>query len=372
MPQDYYHTTPQPYANKIRQHWDLSRKPPWMASGIWTWSRFWTALPFTFETVRASMKASKGNSLGVKHAITTIWGDEGNECDMCATSSVASWARLTSAPLSWSALPGILYFAEHAYTRDEEVDVALLKRKFDALTGGSFDDFVYSSKLDDLQPESQPIDAKSYVNVLSPLASSCSLIRPSARHFTPNMSKWLLWEGETHLLHFRKNSQLTLTGAEPFYSILSPQYAGQDLETHYGQLAAYVPSLPLWRRTHGLFGHVPRYLDYATSAEPVSLNFSLPPQSLRDLPLNARLTLPKLLSRILALKCHLRDRLAYAYRNQDWEELHALGGPASNSRMHRLRALVDQLWRYHMSLWMATYKVRDLRAIPEPLQSVLR
>lgn len=24
---------------------------------------------------------------------------------------------------------------------------------------------------------------------------------------------------------------------EPFYSILSPQYAGQDLETHYGQLA---------------------------------------------------------------------------------------------------------------------------------------
>lgn len=53
-----------------------------MASGIWTWSRFWTALPFTFETVRASMKASKGNALGVKHAITTIWGDEGNECDM--------------------------------------------------------------------------------------------------------------------------------------------------------------------------------------------------------------------------------------------------------------------------------------------------
>lgn len=106
--------------------------------------------------------------------------------------------------------------------------------------------------------------------------------------------------------------------------------------------------------------HIPhrsRYLDYATSAEPVSLSYSLPPQSIRDLPLNSRLTLPKLLSRILALKCHLRDRLAYAYRNQDWEELHALGGPLSNSRMHRLRALVDQLWRYHMGLWMATYKV---------------
>ncbi|KAL7343763.1 hypothetical protein BJY59DRAFT_144991 [Rhodotorula toruloides] len=38
-----------------------------MASGVWTWSRFWTALPFAFATVRASMKASKEANAGVMH-----------------------------------------------------------------------------------------------------------------------------------------------------------------------------------------------------------------------------------------------------------------------------------------------------------------
>lgn len=95
----------------------------------------------------------------------------------------------------------------------------------------------------------------------------------------------------------------------------------------------------------------------------MTLNYSVPPQSLQELPLNARLNLPKLLARTLALKCHLRDRLAYAYRTQDWEELQALAGPASNSRMNRLRRLVDELWRYHMSLWMSTYKVRPTASL---------
>jgi hypothetical protein len=48
----------------------------------WTWSRFWTALPFTFQTIRASTLAAKNKETGVKNAFITIWGDEGNECDM--------------------------------------------------------------------------------------------------------------------------------------------------------------------------------------------------------------------------------------------------------------------------------------------------
>lgn len=34
--QDYYHTIPEPYVNKIKQHRDLNFKSPAMASGIWT------------------------------------------------------------------------------------------------------------------------------------------------------------------------------------------------------------------------------------------------------------------------------------------------------------------------------------------------
>jgi hypothetical protein len=39
-------------------------------------------LPFTFQTIRASTLAAKNKDTGVKNAFITIWGDEGNECDM--------------------------------------------------------------------------------------------------------------------------------------------------------------------------------------------------------------------------------------------------------------------------------------------------
>ncbi|KAH9821762.1 family 20 glycoside hydrolase [Melampsora americana] len=283
---DYYHTTPEPYLNKINQHRQLNFKTPAMASGIWTWSRFWTALPFTIETIGASMKAIKDPRLDVKIAMTTIWGDEGNECDMKRTE--------IQEDQSWSALPGLLYFAEHGYTPNEEIEVELLKIKFDGICGGSFDEFVYASKLDDLQPENQLKDDKA--------------------RFTPNLSKWLIWE-------------------EPFYSILSPQYAGHDLERHYDELV--------------------QYLTKAISNE---TGTGLSRSRMEEFPLNSRLKLPKLIAEVLRLKCHLRDRLVNAYERLDYESLRALAGEGSESRMSRLIELVQTLWIYHRELWMSMYK----------------
>ncbi|BGP25894.1 hypothetical protein JCM10295v2_004835 [Rhodotorula toruloides] len=288
---DYYHTDSRPYTAKIAQHWQLAGKAPWMASGVWTWSRFWTALPFTFATVRASMKASKEANAGVKHTMCTIWGDEGNEFDL------------------YSALPGILYHSELAYTAREvdEVDAALFRRKFDGIVGADLDDYVYASKLDDTQPESQPIDART--------------------HYTPNISKFLLWE-------------------EPFFSFLSPQYRGFDLEHHFSALASYFEQA--------------LSTDFSTMTR-VSL-----PHSVNDFPLNSRLRLPYLLASVLSLKCHLRERLVAAYKSGDREELEALGGREPLSRMHRLRALVKELHDQHRENWFDMYKpfgweVLDLR-----------
>ncbi|GAA96920.1 glycoside hydrolase family 20 protein [Mixia osmundae IAM 14324] len=274
---DYYHTRPEPYANKIADHWDLLQNPPWMANGCWTWSRFWCALSFTFQTIRPSMQAAK--SSGVRDAMTTIWGDEGNECDI------------------WSALPGIAYFAEHCYTREDEVDVELLKAKFDGVCGGDFDDFVYASKLDDLDPQSQPSDNKA--------------------RLAPNMSKWLLWE-------------------DPFYSLFSPQYRGRDLETHYGDLA--------------------NYLEMALSSQPTSRTPYLPPQAFEEVPANEHLQLPYLLSTILSIKCHLRDRLVHAYTHNNREDLVALAGETSTSRLSTLRMLIDDMHTHHRDLWHSTLK----------------
>ncbi|GAA6003694.1 hypothetical protein JCM10207_003550 [Rhodosporidiobolus poonsookiae] len=288
---DYYHTDSRVYSNKIAQHWQLAGKAPFMASGVWTWSRFWTALPFTFATVRASMKASKDQNAGVKHVMTTIWGDEGNECDL------------------YSALPGMLYQAELAYTprQQDEVDAALFRRKFDGICGADLDDYVYASKLDDTQPESQPITDKT--------------------HYTPNLAKFLLWE-------------------EPFYSFLSPQYRGYDLESHYSHLAAY--------------------LSQALSPSFTTMTTVSLPHSITDCPANVRLRLPFLLASVLSLKCHLRERLVAAYRAGDREELEALAGRKEESRMSRLRALLKELHKVHRENWMDMYKpfgweVLDLR-----------
>ncbi|KAI8060231.1 glycoside hydrolase superfamily [Gongronella butleri] len=176
---DYYHTTEDVYEQKLQQHHDLGCPQPWMANASWTWSRFWTALPFTFQTVRASTIAAKNPVSGVDHAFITIWGDEGNECDM------------------FSALPGLLYYAQLGRCDGAEVDLQWLKHDFAGICGGRFDDWVYASKIDDA-PSGHAITDKS--------------------HYAPNISKWLLWE-------------------DPFLAFLSPQYQDEDLETYYGMLA---------------------------------------------------------------------------------------------------------------------------------------
>ncbi|KAF7727377.1 hypothetical protein EC973_007620 [Apophysomyces ossiformis] len=280
---DYYHTSSDIYAQKLQQHRDLGCQQPWVACGAWTWSRFWTALPFTFESVRASTVAAKDRAYGVRNSFITIWGDEGNECDI------------------YSSLPALCYYAQHGYTDQEEVDISLLKRAFgkvkissvfcswllmfdflflaEGICGASFDDWIFASKIDD-SPGGTPITPQT--------------------HFTPNLSKWLLWE-------------------DPFLSFLSPQYADEDLETHYGSIA-----------TH-LFGII----------ENKTLGT-----------LNERLELPARIASVLSLKCHLRQRLVEAYRNQQYERLYDL----AQGRLSRLREEVDRLWRYHRDLWMRMYK----------------
>ncbi|KAL7310082.1 hypothetical protein PS15m_010885 [Mucor circinelloides] len=175
---DYYHTTSDIYSQKIQQHRQMGCQDPWVATSAWTWSRFWTALPFSFQAIRASVTAAKSRDDGVRNTFITTWGDEGNECDVL------------------SSLPALFYYAQHGYTDQAEVDIQTLKRNFEGICGASFDDWVLASKIDDT-PEGVPITSRS--------------------NFANNMSKWLMWE-------------------EPILSFLSPQYNDEDLETHYAAI----------------------------------------------------------------------------------------------------------------------------------------
>ncbi|KAK4703569.1 hypothetical protein P7C70_g2649, partial [Phenoliferia sp. Uapishka_3] len=248
---NYYHCDPAPYTAKIAAHWQLTNRAPWMASGNFA---------ITFQA---------------------------------KTNAYSFFERCLD--------------LESAYTRNSEVDAVLLRKKFDGIVGGDFDDYVYASKLDDTQPETQPVDVKT--------------------HYTPNMAKWLLWE-------------------EPFYSFLSPQYRGYDLETH--------------------FSHLSDYLSQALSSDFTVMSTTSVPHSIADFPANKRLIIPCLLAKVLALKCHLRERLVKAYKEGDRAELVALAGEEKESRMSRLRSLVGQLHDAHRKSWASTYKpfgfeVLDLR-----------
>lgn len=119
---DYYHTDPEFYAEWIDRHRALGHEPV-MAGGVWTWGRFWAALPYSMRTADACTRACKAS--GLREAFVTLWGDDGMECDV------------------FSALPGIAYFAEHAWS--EAVDEQSLRDRFAAVCGASFDDFVRAS-----------------------------------------------------------------------------------------------------------------------------------------------------------------------------------------------------------------------------------
>ncbi|KAJ3154152.1 hypothetical protein HDU86_004694 [Geranomyces michiganensis] len=173
---DYYHTTSDAYSRKIQQHRDLGFEP-WVAGGIWSWNRFYSALPFTIAASDACLKACKRDL--VKNVFVTTWGDDGNECDI------------------FSALPGFVYYAEHCYTADADVSWSAVRGTFAGVCGGNLDDWMYASKID------------------VPLESM------DKTRFPPNVSKWILWN-------------------DPFYGFLSPQYEGLNLQDHYQEIANYL------------------------------------------------------------------------------------------------------------------------------------
>ncbi|KAJ2448686.1 hypothetical protein EV183_005310 [Coemansia sp. RSA 2336] len=264
---DYYHTLPEIYARKIQQHRELGCENPWMAGGAWTWSRLWCYLPFSFESNRASLTAAKSPAGRVSSFMLTIWGDEGNECDF------------------FSALPVMMYVANHAHTPMSEIAVDFMENSFAAICGGSLVDWMLASRIDEIP---QAVDA----DIHSQLPS--------------NMSKWLLWE-------------------DPMLSFMSPQYATLDLDSHYTNLAG-------------------RLLECALAVHA--------PGAPARYPLNRLLRLPGLLSRVLSLKCHLRDRLAVPYKAGDRAALLQVAET-------RLRPLIEaqrELWLYHRARWHRIYK----------------
>lgn len=122
---DYYHTHEGFYRDFIDRHRLLGVEPI-VAGGLWTWCRFWAQLPYAFLATDACMRACKAK--GVREAFTTLWFDDGNDCD------------------PFSALPGIQYFAEHGYATTP--DSKRLRTNFRGSCDADFDAWVQAGSMD--------------------------------------------------------------------------------------------------------------------------------------------------------------------------------------------------------------------------------
>ncbi|ORZ36790.1 glycoside hydrolase superfamily [Catenaria anguillulae PL171] len=156
----YYSTSPAHYIERIQVHTRDLGSPPWVATGIWTWNRLWAALPFTFQVTQAAMAAARAPGSGVRNVMTTVWGDDGNECD---------W---------WSVWPALVYYGHCGYKKEGEEVVDPPHNEvtswFAGVFGGKLEDWLHASRIDNPS-----------------LALAPDAIAPQ---FPPNLGKWLLWE----------------------------------------------------------------------------------------------------------------------------------------------------------------------------------
>jgi hexosaminidase len=130
---DYYSKDQSFYSEWIQKHRVLNKEPI-MASGVWTWSKFWYDHQQTISTAGPCIKACRKEN--VKEFILTMWGDDGAYCDFD------------------SAFTGLTWAAEQAY--HVEANESSLRKRFSTLFGDDFDNNVVIS---DMYSEKYPAQA---------------------------------------------------------------------------------------------------------------------------------------------------------------------------------------------------------------------
>ncbi len=113
---DYYHEQRSFYLDYIRKHRAMGFDPV-MASGVWTWSKFWYDRTKTEAAAGACIDAC--SRAGVREILFTLWGDNGAYCDFD------------------SALAGLSWVAEKSFARGA-IDPALLAKRYAAVCKGDF------------------------------------------------------------------------------------------------------------------------------------------------------------------------------------------------------------------------------------------
>lgn len=170
---DYIHVTAEHYERQIERHRQVGGDPIF-AAGALTWSHMWTQNPASFETIRAGMTAAR--SQGLKEAMITMWGNDGNECDY------------------FSALPSVQFFTDTAYASDEsdETFAVNFRGSLDATLASwirasdiDIPDPLWASRGEDAAQLLHPGNAGKWILWLDPLLdlADLSVVNATAEHY---------------------------------------------------------------------------------------------------------------------------------------------------------------------------------------------
>mgnify|MGYP002524510578 FL=1 len=116
---DYYSKETDRYDDMFRQHKEFSN-PTVFAGGFWKWIGFTPHNGFSIAATEAALCSVKRNK--IEEAFFTMWGDNGGECPVFAV------------------LPSIVAAAEISYGHAN--DETWLEKRFEALSGMRFEDFM--------------------------------------------------------------------------------------------------------------------------------------------------------------------------------------------------------------------------------------
>jgi hypothetical protein len=143
---DYYHQDKSFYKQMIKKHREFNSDPV-MASGIWTWNRFWYDREISEETAGASIKACTEEN--IKEIFFTMWGDDG------------AYANFNSA------LAGLVYTSELIWK--QKINNRNLSATFNVLCESDYNHFIQISDILNFKPKDE---IKHKVEHYSPLPAS--------------------------------------------------------------------------------------------------------------------------------------------------------------------------------------------------------
>ena len=130
---DYYHTDENTYSKLFNEYIVMDR-PISFAGGIWSWCGQLTSPQYTMDTTVPGLKAAL--KLGIKSVAATMWGDDGNECDL------------------FQCVPLISFYSEFCY-KGLECTEDDIKNMVEFVAGCSWDVINASSKFSEFVPEGE-------------------------------------------------------------------------------------------------------------------------------------------------------------------------------------------------------------------------